>query len=235
VSGANHQLALSIDEGLTWCVTNSDSSMGDFDNPHLLRNVTYANGWFVSGSWRAVWRSRNGYDWEDTTGDQDAPINNWVGQVQYGNGYWMMAGGYGGVARSTDFASWEDMSSELEGDGATRSMAFGNGVFVLGRDNVGWWESADGTDWVQINAGGSRFVYFDGTEFSDHPGYDCDGMLCLRVDDTTVSRSTDGGNNWAPATTLPQSLQRFAFGQAPIADFEADAEIDPAVRTCLGL
>jgi hypothetical protein len=210
--------------------------MGDFDNPHLLRNVTYANGWFVSGSWRALWRSRNGYDWEDVTGDQDTPNENWIGQVQYGNGYWMLGGGgFISAMRSTDFENWEDLVDELGGSGAIRSMAFGNGVFVVGRDDSGWWESADGTDWVQTNGGGSRFLYFNGTDFEDHPGYDCDGMLCLRPDDTTVGRSTDGGNNWTPATDLPQALQRFAFGAAPVAHFEADADIDPAVRTCLGL
>jgi hypothetical protein len=192
----------------------------------------------VSGSSQALWRSRNGYDWEDLSGDDIPALNNWIGQVNFGNGWWVATGGFGAVMRSMNMIDWEEISSELPGDQPSRTLAFGNGVFVTGRDGAGWWQSSDGTAWTQLNAGASNQVYFNGTDFAEFPGYDCLGQLCLRGNhDDTIMRSTDGGATFTGISGTPALTvgQRFAFGEAPVEDFDSGAPIDPAVRTCLGL
>lgn len=235
-SGANHQLALSIDDGMTWCVTNYDSSLSDYDNPHLLRNVTYANGWFISGSQQDLFRSRNGYAWEELTGEDEPALHNWVGQVEFGNGWWVATGGYGSAMRSMDMINWTDVSDEMPGTEGSRTLAFGDGLFVTGRDNVGWWQSSDGTGWTQRDPNAGTEVIFDGQDFVARPGYDCDGELCLRGNGNEIQRSTNGGANFSPVASLPDSSAgRFAFGRAPEADFAAAAAIPSDIRACLGL
>lgn len=231
-SGRSHSLALSIDEGRTWCLTNHDSTYNEHDTPHLLRNVSFSNGWFVSGSAEALFRSRNGYDWEDVTGGEGAVFENWIAEVRYGNGYWVATGGEGGAMRSIDMLSWDDVSDTLPGSAASRALAFGNGIFVTSRDDGNWWQSTDGIGWTVHSQNDGR-VYFDGATFRARDDYDCDGELCIRGE-SEIWRSDDGGESW-DVITGSFEMDRFAFGAAKVADFGPDADISAAVRACLGL
>jgi hypothetical protein len=154
-AGANHTFVVSIDEGRSFCrvMRAEDPDADGFDNPFLLRHVSYTNARFAAGSWRAIWVSTNGYEWTDVTEGAGPAFDQWIAGVAYGNGWWVVTGGYGQAMRSRDLESWEIVSDELPGTEASRALAFGAGIFVTARDDVGWWSSADGAGWVELDRG----------------------------------------------------------------------------------
>ena len=235
--GATHARYVSLDDGLTWCQTGrtDDPAGQEFDTPFLLRNVSFTGGRFIAGSWRAIFVSDNGLEWEDITGDGDPAFGQWTAQIQYGNGWWVATGGYGTAMRSEDLRVWEVTSRGLPGTEASRSMAFGNGVFVTGRDNVGWWESADGQQWTQRDAAGDSRVVFDGADFVAHPGYDeGPGGVRLRGGWPDAIERAVGDENFETVATAADGVTRFAFGRTSQASLDA-AVVDAEVATCLGL
>jgi hypothetical protein len=236
--GANHWRGVSIDEGRTFCSTGraTEPDATGFDNPYLLRNVAFANGRFVSGSWRAIWVSQNGVDWTDVTGAMNPAFGQWIAGIEHGNGWWVVTGGYGTAMRSRDLSTWENTSDSLPGNEASRSLAFGQGVFVTSRDNVGWWQSADGTSWTQRDAARRAQVLFDGADFVDRPAYDRGRGIRLRAGSMgQIQRAEDRDPAmWSTVSTAPESVTHFAFGFAPSADF-APSRLPAALRMCLGL
>lgn len=236
-AGSNHARWLSIDEGLTWCeVRDVAPGTTDFDNPNLLRNITYANGRFVTGSWRAIFVSTNGYEWTDVTGDGDPEMGQWIAQIDYGNGWWVATGGYGTAMRSRDLMTWEVTSDELPGNEASRTLAFGGDRFVTGRDGVGWWESTDGTGWIQRDAAAGTDVAWDGTTFVPRPDYDHARGVRLRSGwPDQIQRADDAdGASYTTVATLDETPLHFAFGWAPAADY-APGRVPSALATCLGM
>ncbi len=236
-AGSNHGRWLSIDEGLTWCdVRETAPSTTDFDNPNLLRNITYANGRFVTGSWTAIFVSTNGYAWTDVTGDGEPAFGQWVAQIDYGNAWWVATGGYGTAMRSRDLMTWENVSDALPGNEASRTLAFGDGMFVTGRDGVGWWSSSDGTGWTQLDAAGGTDVIFDGTDFVARPDFDRGRGIRLQSgwpDQIRRAEDVDGAS-YTTVATLEESPTHFAFGYAPAADY-APGVVPAPLATCLGL
>lgn len=232
-AGANHIRYLSVDEGMTFCLVDrsDDPEATGFDNPFLLRNITYTNGRFITGSWRAIFVSTNGFEWTDATGGEGPEFGQWVADIEYGNGYWVATGGYGTAMRSADLAAWEDLSDALPGNEASRSMAFGNGMFVTARDGVGWWSSADGTSWTELDGSRGTGVAFDGTDFVEPPDYDEARGVRLRGSfPDGIERST--GGSFERVAGVTDAITHFAFGYAPAADFvRAPTEL----ATCLGL
>ncbi|UJR82417.1 hypothetical protein [Sandaracinus amylolyticus] len=233
-AGSNHARWVSIDQGRTWCSVRGEApGTTDFDNPNLLRNITYANGRFVTGSATAIFVSANGYEWTDV----GAPaFDQWVGQIDFGNGWWVATGGYGTAMRSRDLSAWENVSDALPGNEASRTLAFGAGTFVTARDGVGWWSSADGTGWTQLDAGGGTEVVFDGTRFVARPGYDRGHGVRLRNGwPDRIERAEDrDGAAFAAVATVEESPTRFAFGVAPAADYQRE-RLPASLADCLGL
>lgn len=234
--GATHARYVSLDEGLTWCQTGrtDDPEGQEFDTPFLLRNVSYGDGVFIAGSWRAIFVSENGLEWEDITGDENPAFGQWTAQIQHGNGWWVATGGYGTAMRSQDLETWEVTSEGLPGTEASRSLAFGNGMFVTGRDNVGWWQSADGAQWTQLDAGADSRVVFDGADFVPHPGYDeGPGGVRLRGAWPDGIERAVGEGAWEQVGTAADGVTRFAFGNASQASLDG-AVVDAALADCLG-
>ncbi len=235
--GAAHARYVSLDDGLTWCATGrtDDPAGQSFDTPFLLRNVSYGHGMFIAGSWRAIFVSENGLEWEDITGDENPAFGQWTGQIQYGNGWWVATGGYGTAMRSEDLVSWEVTSSGMPGTEASRTLAFGNGMFVSGRDNVGWFSSADGAQWSSMNPEGDSRVIFDGDDFAPHPGYDeSDTGTRMRVAWPDGIERAVGEGSYERVATTADSITRFAFGLTTDASIMA-APVAPEVADCLGL
>ncbi|MCB9632631.1 MAG: hypothetical protein H6721_10915 [Sandaracinus sp.] len=236
-SGSNHWRALSIDGGRTFCdvgrATEADAT--GFDNPYLLRTISFYDGRFVTGSWRAIYVSTNGFEWTDVTGDGNPAFGQWVAGIAYGNDWWVATGGYGTAMRSRDLTTWENVSSELPGNEASRSLVFGDGVFVTGRDSVGWWSSADGTGWTQIDPDNDPALVFDGTVI-ERPGYDRGHGIRLRGGwPNRIERAEDReGATWETVYTAPENPTRFAFGEVPEADFTR-GRVPDALADCLGL
>ncbi len=235
-AGANHWRWLSIDEGLTWCpVPHESTGTTDFDNPYLFRNITYANGRFVAGSWRGIFVSTNGYAWTDVTSGAGPAFGQWVAQIDFGNGWWVATGGYGTAMRSRDLASWEDTSDSLPGNEASRTLAFGDGRFVTARDSVGWWESTDGTGWTQRDASGGTEVRFDGVGFVARPDYDEGRGVRLQGGwPNHIRRSDDGGVSYVNVADVDDAVTRFAFGTAPADDY-VSGRVPTDLAACLGI
>jgi hypothetical protein len=235
-AGSNHGRWLSIDEGMTWCsVRDVAPGTTDFDNPNLLRNITFTNGRFVTGSWTALFVSTNGYTWTDVTGDGAPAMGQWIAQVDYGNGWWVATGGYGTAMRSRDLTTWENVSDALPGNEASRTLAFGDGLFVTGRDSVGWWQSTDGSAWTQRDATAGSEVIFEGGSFRARPDYDRGRGIRLQSGwPNKIRRAMDAdGASYVEVATLDESPTHFAFGDAPAADY-ASGVLPPALATCLG-
>lgn len=237
-AGANHWRALSIDGGNTFCQVGraSEPDATGFDNPYLLRTISFYQGRFVSGSWRAIYVSTNGFEWIDVTGDGNPAFGQWVAGVAYGNDWWVATGGYGRAMRSRDLMAWEDVSDELMGTQASRSLAFAGGVFVTGRDAVGWWSSADGTAWTQIDPAGDPALVADEGVIIERPGYDRGHGVRLRGGwPDQIQRAEDReGAPFVNVHTSSESVTRFAFGEVPAADF-VRGRVPVALADCLGL
>ncbi len=235
--GQSHARYVSLDDGMTWCaVGRTDDPDGqDFDTPFLLRNVSYSGGQFIAGSWRAIFVSDNGLEWDDITGEGNPEFGQWVAQIQYGNGWWVATGGYGTAMRSSDLMAWETTSDGLPGTEASRTLAFGNGMFVTGRDDVGWFSSDDGAQWTQLDAGAGSSVVFNGADFTSHPGFDesPSGTRLRGVWPDGIERAVDDGA-WERVATVDDSITRFAFGFTSDLSI-AGAEVDPALAGCLGI
>ncbi len=235
--GASHARYVSLDDGLNWCQTGrtDDPDGQSFDTPFLLRNVSYANGLFIAGSWRAIFVSENGLQWEDITGDENPDFGQWTAQIQYGNGWWVATGGYGTAMRSQDLMTWEVTSAGMPGTEASRSLAFGSGMFVTGRDSVGWFSSADGAQWTSMNPSGDSRVIFDGNDFVPHPGYDeSEAGTRLRVAGPDGIERAVGEGSYERVATVGDSVTRVAFGLTSDASIST-ARITPELADCLGL
>lgn len=235
--GATHARYVSLDDGMTWCQTGrtDDPAGQDYDTPFLLRNVSYANGSFIAGSWRAIFVSDNGLQWEDITEGQGPEFGQWTAQIQHGNGWWVATGGYGTAMRSQDLMNWEVTSGGMPGTEASRTLAFGNGMFVTGRDDVGWFSSADGAEWTSMNPDGDTRVVFDGNDFVPHPGYDeSDTGTRLRGAWPDGIERAEGAGSFERVATVDDTVTRIAFGYTTDASIAA-ARISPELADCLGL
>ena len=237
-AGANHSLQLSIDEGQTFCQLQREepADIGDgFDNPHLFRHITFANHHFVAGSWKVVLASSNGYEWDDVTDGSGPKLGNWVAEIDFGNGYWVGVGGYGGVMRSSDLQHWDRVDVAWE-NVAARSLVFGDGNFVASRDGMGWWSSTDGTVWTQFDAAQTTGVVFDDGKFIADPGYRRARGTRLRAGGGGIQRADDrDGAEYTTVATVQDGVADIAFGLAPAADYAPGKVTPPALASCLGL
>ncbi len=241
--------SVSIDEGQTWCET------GLMTDPHddLFRGGTYHDGLFVGAhagrdNRGAIITSTNGYDWKAqhrTNVEPDLtenPSGQWYGGVAYGNGTWLAVGGCGQMASSTDGESWVKVERFTDGCKHIRSLAFGDGRFVAGLDDLGWWESSDGQSWTQTDANAGSVAVWNGNDFEGQ----VDGNtlwrgrgLCMWGEgwDTNakIMRSENADCTDAVQVATPaHSVTTIAFGEVPATEYTPD-KLPEALRTCLGL
>jgi hypothetical protein len=147
----------------------------------LIRGVCWGNGRFVGvgGNAESVsWVSADGVSWTD----HEQP-GSWLADCAYGSGIFV-AVGYTPFW-STDGVSWERGTTfppQL-----SRTMAYGDGVFVAGGDLGQVLTTVDGTAWDAVHSAGT-----DGFRASTFGG----GMFVLTGDDGTVAASDDGGLTW---------------------------------------
>jgi hypothetical protein len=236
--GANHSIHLSIDEGHTFCDVQREvpADVGDgYDNPHLFRHVSYANDHFVTGSWKVVLASTNGYAWDNVSGGSAPALGNWVAEIDFGNGYWVGVGGYGGVMRSTDLQHWDQVDVGWE-TVAARSLAFGGGKFVASRDNNGWWSSTDGMSWAAFDTAQTKGVVYDEGAFVPDPGYRRARGVRLRAGGGGIERADDRDDApYAAVASVQDGVADIAFGYAPAADYAQGRVMPAALAACLGL
>lgn len=140
---------ITSDGGKTWTHDTSWVEKGGDDN-NLLRGVCYGAGKFVAvgGSKIApVVVSKNGRDWKEQKLE-----GGWIGDVAFGNGWFVAVGGGGSYLRSKDGLEWEPRERNKENKPGYprhyRKIAFGNGVFVAVGDKGRRTLTSDGITWT---------------------------------------------------------------------------------------
>lgn len=183
-----------------------DSSLG-FSGPWTQQSmpsgsgwmsVTYGNGKFVAtglSGWAMT--SADGVTWTSRTGSGDLS-----GGVAYGNGVFV-AIGQNNVATSSDGITWTAGSLSVVPEGP-RSIAFGNGVFVVGSYNSSSVQySSDGVTWntatLPLSMTAITVVYGGGL------------FIMPRVGSTDLVTSPDGVT-WTHITLPSTDPCRVAYG-----------------------
>lgn len=134
----------SVDLGITW---NNDQTLGGGgDDEFLLRGVAFGKGLFVAVGWK-IHSSADGITWHQEVN----PQNQWLQGIRFSGERWVATGGYGYSAYSTDGHAWQpggDLMTE-----ASRSLAFGEGIFMTATNPGNWWSSTDGMNWAKVSSG----------------------------------------------------------------------------------
>lgn len=154
----------SFDLGRSWQHKRTLSNVAA-DDPDNLRGVTHGAGVFVAVGHK-IFTSPDGETWDPRT----HPANQWLGDVKYGNGRFVATGGYGYSAWSLDGIRWQQ-GGAIKTE-ASRSLAFGDGMFVTQTDAGNWYRSSDGASWTLLSGGHAGKVAFCAGEFRDAD--DCD-------------------------------------------------------------
>ncbi len=204
-------------DGIEW--TDDVTSGGGGDDEHLLRAVTFSQGMFIAAGWK-IWTSPDGSSasWQEQT----AP-SNWLGGLADGNGRAVGTGGYGLSAYSTNGTTWQsggNVSAEIGQNQASRSLAFGAGIFVSATDAGDWWQSTNGESWTHLSGGHSnnQVAYCNGdfhqiedcTGSFNARGHASAGGIHLRIAAGALERSTDG-DNYEPVSA-GTGLEDVTFG-----------------------
>ena len=145
----------------------------------------------------------------------------WMGGVRFGDGRFVAAGGYGESTYSTDGLTWPQGGARLTD--AARSVAFGNHLWVTRADSNHWWQTSDGTSWMDLGGAHTDDVVFCANQFVD-------AMTCtspvgrdggrvafganvwVGIRDGKIERSEDDGVTWQMVYTASDALEDVAFG-----------------------
>ena len=193
----------SADNGLTWSSDVADVPGDNNDDQHLIRDVGWGNGtWLTAGGFNGwTWRSSDGKSW-----DGKNPISQWFGGIAYGKGTWVAVGGTGRRSSSSDGVTWKD----------SYDSGAANGYRCLGlrrlpgrplrrrrrrraRQHLG--QRRHWTIGTGVSASlGLQEVVFGG------------GVFVATAGGTNVVRSVDGGASWSAATP-PAGIDGITFGQ----------------------
>ncbi len=138
------------EDGSEWIHEIHDAEPGG-DDDQLLRGITAGEGLLVavggSSHGRVLWSS-DGASWQQITDDV-----NWLGDVAYGDGLFVAAGGLGRRIYSEDGKTWHDVGADF--DDPFRAVAFGDGTFVAVGDGGRRMRTTDGMTWTDDVSGGS--------------------------------------------------------------------------------
>lgn len=138
------------------------------DNNWAFRGACSGNGVALAvgggtpngANWNARWaQSADGKTWKEFTLSK-----NWLGACAYGAGTFVIVGGAGIRAWSSDGETF-DFSPTKGSVGPQRNVAFGDGVFVAVADSGLVGISSDGKNWTdsQVTNGQGRVVHGNGT------------------------------------------------------------------------
>jgi hypothetical protein len=124
-------------------------------------------------------------------------------------------GGYGYSAWSLDGMSWQQ-GGAIETE-ASRSLAFGDGLFVTQTDAGNWYQSTDGTSWTLRSGGHDGAVAFCDGNFRDADACDAEPFHGAYVRDGgwnsgVISWSADGQAWHDVQVGYVGGINAFAFG-----------------------
>jgi hypothetical protein len=209
----------STDLGVNWTEVNDTFNGGSGDDTFALRAVGYGHGQFIAVGWKIL-TSPNGVTWTS----RQTPQTQWLGGIQMSSsGRLVATGGFGYSAYSEDAINWM-VGGTVGNNLASRSLSFGNGMFVTATDGGLWWSSSNGTSWTELSSGHDdrAVVFCDGTfKAYDTCNSNYVGKLRAQGEGVTIrvvagklERSTDG-TNFSPVLSQGQSLEDVVFGYAP--------------------
>lgn len=200
--GAVFRCLVYSDDGLNW---DYENTVGDDTYMNRNTKIVYGNGVYVAvalGALGETYYSLDGIHWTET----QIPINNYVKDIAYGNGVFVMTEGVNGsgdIAYSFDGISWTAVSNySLDQPG---SIAFGNGKFVTvsSEDRASCMYSSDGISWVRATLPftlSGRLKMMTGIVYEDGKfvALSSEGHICHSVDGTSWELSTtlSGADRW---------------------------------------
>lgn len=211
--GDGEMRLVSTDLGKTWQLNNFVESTSDRDS-HF--GVGYAGGLFFAMGWR-VWRSSDAVTWSEVV----LPSPQWFKSVAYGDGHFMMGGGYGTLAVSHDGETWTLVRGP--NTEAVDSVAYLDGRFAIGLRSEEVFVTTDrGRSWQRLSGLVTPFVvacdgsfrtraecgWSSGTGWVQHSGH---GVSIRFRWPTLLERSTDG-MTFTDAFAAPVSTRGVAFG-----------------------
>ena len=129
ISVADRDVAHSDNGGATWTITTNALDSIGYDS------IAYGAGKFVatrSGTTDAAY-STNGISWTTVTLPGTAAT---VNKVIWGNGRFVMLGGTNGIMYSFDGITWLENALTLPLTATERSIAYGQGMFVITSDDT---------------------------------------------------------------------------------------------------
>ena len=197
IVNSRNKIIYSLDDGLTWNETNS--SIPDA----YLSSPAYGNGRFIiacNDSNQALYSDDGGVTWDSLT----LPSRGNWGNVCYGNGTFVIAGGNGNrsdkVLYSTDNGETWATSSLFSGK-SWDNLAYYNETFFLfdrdstneiySTDNAQTWQS---TNLSTVSGNAIKFIYCGGNDFAALSGVLAKGDY-----------SSDGGKTWSASTLTADS------------------------------
>lgn len=173
-----------------------------------FKSISYLDGIFIAigddgGATRHITTSTDGESWSaaNTTpaGVYNANFN--LKEVAYGNGYFVIAGGFstnGEIARSDDTITWTMTSpacSYLNG------VTYGDGKFVVaGRTGAILYSTDNGVNWTDASPGGN-----DLNSIAHGKG------TYVAVGASGQVWSSSDGINWTDRTTIASTLYRVVY------------------------
>ena len=154
--GAGFLIMTSKDLGVSWTAMRG-GPIGDSTTSYL--GAGYAGGKFFAMGWQVA-TSPDGLAWRPST----LPLRQYFNSVAYGDGTYMMSGGYGTILTSTTGDTWPGNRSHPLGDTTKcHSVAFGGGLFAVSNDKLIVYVTADkGLTW-KVSPLKAKFIdYCDG-------------------------------------------------------------------------
>jgi len=203
----------SDDDGRSW-TDYAQLRDGGTDDQDLLRCVAWGNGRFVALGWR-FFSSTDGGTWTE----RDNPSGQWFGGVQYGNGWFLGAGGVGECVRSRDGERWETCSNVTGFEAHIRALVFHEGRFYASGDEQVLYATEDGSSWETVDASfGSRFLWIEGgavVASAEEAATTIDGTM-LRGGPGVIQRMM--GGEWRDVFVIPNGngvfqANRMAFAR----------------------
>lgn len=215
IVAVSHDLLISVsrDSGTTW--TQVSYQTGLPETQMLLLRASFTNGRYFATGWR-FFSSADAVTFSEVS----LPTSQWFGDVVFGNGKYVTAGGWGTFLTSTDGVTWTQGKLPGINENVT-SVAFGGGRFALSLVDGTVYGSADGTTWVADATLKTRNLAYCGGAFKD--GSECGkpdpaasvwqghGYWYFARWPDTLMRSTDG-RNFQPVATFPAGIRDLAFG-----------------------
>lgn len=203
VTVAYENASYSTDNGQTWT---------EVALPIRVDRIAYGNGIFVAVSLNGVITSTNGITWTVCyTGDllaDETYSHPGIMDIAFGDGKFVVVGGYAKVAYSTNGASWNTLSIGGLDTDEIECIAYGNGTFVVAQVYGKIAYSTNVTNWTTV------------TDVFDYPttmfriAFGGGAFVAGGVNGRIV-RSTDNGKSWTPdksALDMYNHIKAVAFG-----------------------